>query len=318
MKIEDLFAMHTATGTGFVHYHHGDTAYVTNGFNNNGVIGFVRPMPRDAVYSFSGLAVSAFGEATVQIPPFIARGNGGSGLVVLEPITPMSADQLGYIAAYINTHIRWRFSWSRVATVDRLKGFEIPNIDSPPVRYAVRSLLPARTEQPKPSWRPRFKKVPLDAIFELRPGDYHNAGVLPEGDIPLISCGDANNGIMAFVDVPNHCVFQSMLTISFNGMNTLTTKYHPYRFATKDDVALCFPRKPVRVSTLFFIQIMMARERWRYNYYRKCFMEKLKRQSVELPVRNGEIDEDTIYTIVSSTPYWAYLEKRFAAPVERL
>jgi hypothetical protein len=315
-KIEDLFTMHTATGTGFVNYAPGDTAYVTNGLGNNGVIGFVRPKPDDTIYKFAGLAVSAFGEATVQIPPFIARGNGGSGLVILEPIKPMSANQLGYAAAYINMQVRWRFSWSRVATVDRLKSLEIPSIESPPVHYRVKNLLPPRVAQQKPSWQAKFSEFPLDAIFELRPGDYHNASELPEGDIPLISCGDTNNGITAFVNVPKERVFQNKLTISFNGMNTLTTKYHPYPFAAKDDVAVCFPRNPLRVSTLFFVQLMMAREQWRYNYYRKCFMEKLRRQSVALPAKDGAIDEDTIRTVVSSSPYWNYLERRFSLPIE--
>src|SRR5258708_33287079 len=314
-KIEVLCTMHTAKGTGLVHYASGDTVYVTNGLGNNGVVGFVRPKPDDTVYKFVGLAVSAFGEATVQIPPFIARGNGGSGLVILEPKQPMSAHQLGYTAAYINTQIRWRFSWSRVATVDLLKSLEIPNIQHPPIKYQVKNLIPARLAQPKPSWQARFKEFPLDSLFELRSGDYHNASELPKGDTPLISCGDNNNGITAFVDVPSDRVFQSLLTIAFNGMNTLTTKYHPYRFATKDDVAICIPRNPLRTSTLFFIQVMMAREQWRYNYYRKCFMEKLRRQSVALPARNGSVDEDTIHVVVASSPYWDYLEKRFSQPV---
>jgi hypothetical protein len=57
--------------------------------------------------------------------------------------------------------------------------------------------------------------------------------------------------------------YNRKLTIAFNGMNTLTTKYHPYDFATKDDVAVWVPRKPWRLSTIVFVQLMMAREKWR-------------------------------------------------------
>lgn len=312
-RIDEVFELHTADGTGFLHYSPGDTAYVTNGLRDNGVVGFVRPKPKDTVYTFVGIAVSAFCEATVQIPPFIARGNGGSGLAVLEPIRPMNANQLAYVAAYINTQLRWRFSWSRVATVDRLKSLEIPAIGSSPIRYEVKGLIPPRTEHPKLSWKANFREFRLDDIFVLQPGNYHNASELPEGDIPLISCGDSDNGIMGFVSVPEEHIFSARLTIAFNGMNTLTTKFHPYPFAAKDDVAVCFPRRDsIRASTLFFIQLMMAREKWRYNYYRKCFMEKLKLQSVALPAKKGQIDEDTIEAVVKSSPYWGYLEKRFA------
>jgi hypothetical protein len=100
------------------------------------------------------------------------------------------------------------------------------------------------------------------------------------------------------------------MALSFNGMNTLTTKYHPYDFATKDDVAICSPREPRRLSTLMFVQLMMAREKWRYSYYRKCFMEKLKRQSVALPASGTDVDENTIETIMESTTYWAALKPR--------
>ncbi|HEX4029133.1 MAG TPA: hypothetical protein VHX20_02160 [Terracidiphilus sp.] len=310
-KIEQLFKLHTAVASGFVNYAPGDIAYITNGFSNNGVVGFVKPKSSDSVYRFTGLAVSAFGEATVQIPPFIARGNGGSGLVVLEPLKTMTADQLGYVAAHFNTQIRWRFSWSRMATVDRLKALEIPRLNSRLVRYQIRPLLPARAEVTNPSWKPQFREFPLDSLFRLEAGDYYNASDLPEGDIPLVSCGDRNNGIMGFVKVPETKTYCNKLTISFNGMDTLTTKYHPYRFAAKDDVAICSPRNPLKLATLFFVQLMMGREKWRYNYYRKCFMEKLKRQTVALPAKNRRIDESTIEAIVGSSPYWSFLEKRF-------
>lgn len=314
-KIEELFKPHTAKAGGFVNHAKGDVAYVTNGFRSNGVLGFVKPKPADRVYDFLGIVLSAFCEATVQIPPYIARGNGGSGLMVLEPLKPMNANQLAYIAAYINTSIRWRFNWYHQVTVERIRRLEIPDPSDPPVSFRVKELLPAQIKFPKTaSGRLSLRPFRLDSLFELVAGDFHSMGELPEGDVPLISCGDANNGITAFVDVPDEKIYSHKLTIAFNGMNTLTTKYHPYEFATKDDVAVCIPLKPLRPSTLFFIQLMMAREQWRYNYYRKCFMDKLIRQSVSLPFKDGEIDEDTIETVVGSSPYWNYLSQRFSLP----
>lgn len=312
-KIEDLFKPHTAKSGGFSNHAKGDIAFVTNGFRNNGVLGFVKSKQDDRVFNFVGIVLSAFCEATVQIPPYIARGNGGSGLIVLEPINPMSADKLAHIAAYINTAVRWRFNWYRQATVERIRQLEIPNPRTPPISFRVKELLPQQQKQDaKGSGRLFLQPFLLDSLFALAAGDFHSTGELPEGDIPLISCGDANNGITALVNVPDDKVYSHKMTIAFNGMNTLTTKYHPYSFAAKDDVAVCTPRKALRPSTLFFIQLMMAREKWRYNYYRKCFMEKLIRQSVLLPVKNGEIDEDAIERIVWTAPYWSYLSQRLS------
>jgi type I restriction enzyme M protein len=124
-----------------------------------------------------------------------------------------------------------------------------------------------------------------------------------------VSCGDANNGIMALVDVPKNRIYNHRLTIAFNGVNTLTAKYHPYRFAAKDDVAICEPREPRRLSTEVFIQLMLNRERWRYSYCRKCYMDKLKRFSIPLPVRDGQLDEDTMEAILAAHPYWQFINR---------
>jgi hypothetical protein len=121
VTIEQVFKPHTARSVGYENYQPGDTAFVTNGLRDNGIVGYVTPKARDKVFKNAGIALSAFCEATVQIPPFVARGNGGSGLIVLEPIEPLTLDQLGYIAAYINEFVSWRFSWYRQASVPRVR-----------------------------------------------------------------------------------------------------------------------------------------------------------------------------------------------------
>jgi hypothetical protein len=182
------------------------------------------------------------------------------------------------------------------------------------VEFEVKRLLPAASVKGvAENWDINFKSFSLDSLVRLSPGDYHNASNLPVGDTPLISCGDANNGISAFISAPRKHIYQGKLTIAFNDMNTLTTKFHPCDFAAKDDVVVCTPREPLRLSTLVFIQVMMDRERWRHSYYRKCFMDKLKRQGVLLPQMNSGIDEDTIKVIMNSTTYWNFLCNRLAA-----
>jgi type I restriction enzyme M protein len=62
-----------------------------------------------------------------------------------------------------------------------------------------------------------------------------------------------------------------------------------------------------------FIQAMLNRERWRYSYYRKCYMEKLNRVKVLLPTKNNDIDEDAIRSIVTAAPYWTFIESHIPA-----
>jgi hypothetical protein len=304
-RIEELFEPLTAKSAAYGKHKAGDVAFVTNGFKENGVVGFVTPLPIDIVYNFVGIVVSTFCEATVHAPPFIARGNGGSGLMVLKPQQPITVAQLGYISAHINESLRWRFSWSRQASVSRIRRLEIPSPETSPVQFRVKDLLPAIGDVTKPRWRASFKLFVLDSLYQIEPGEYHNAGVLPRGKTPLVSCGDAKNGISAMVRVPKNHIHSHKMTIAFNGMNTLTTKYHPYKFAAKDDVAVCVPRKPLRLSTEIFLQMALNQERWRYSFYRKCFMEKLKLFAISLPAKNGNVDEDTMEAIMNTSPYWS-------------
>lgn len=107
-------------------------------------------------------------------------------------------------------------------------------------------------------------------------------------------------------------VYRDKMTIAFNG-STLSAKYHPYTFAAKDDVAICFPKNKLRLPTLLFIQLMLEREKWRFNYYRKCYKDKLERVSVSLPMTDGKIDEKGIEGLMKTTPYWEFLKNRLGA-----
>lgn len=305
--IDSLFKTHRARSGLPSQYSPGDVAYVGNGLGNNGVLAFVNPRPRDRVFEFRGIAVSAFCEATVQVPPFIACGRAGNGLTVLEPRQPMSMAQLASIAAYINLAVRWRFSWYRQTTADRIKTLLIPDGKPPPgIQFDVSASVPTSTATSAPDWDLCLAEFPLDDLFDLVPGDYHSLAALPPGDIPVVSCGDENNGIAGFRAVSDH-LYRERLTIAFNGMNTLTAKYHPYTFAAKDDVAVCVPRAALELTTLIFVQTMLKREQWRYSYFRKCFIEKLRRFRVSLPAKDGSLDEPTMQRVVEATPYWPFL-----------
>ena len=197
-QLGELFRPHVAKSHSYKSYDTGETAFVSNGFSNNGVLGYVQPKSDDKVFETRAICVSAFCEATVQEPPFVARGNGGSGLVILEPRSPAGRDRLLKVAAYINEAIRWRFSYGRMATPDRLMHFEIPELN-----LALAADVPQIAPQPRPSrlvpitdMTTSFRLIALTDIFHLQSGDYHKADDLPSGPYPLISCGDKDNGLV--------------------------------------------------------------------------------------------------------------------------
>ena len=156
-----------------------------------------------------------------------------------------------------------------------------------------------------------FGTFSLDDLFDLRAGDFHSiAAELDDGAIPVISCADSGNGIIGTFDVATSDTYRDALTISFNGQ-PLTTKLHPYSFGAKDDVAIAVPKRPMSAAALVFVQAALNAEQWRFSYYRKCFMAKLRRLTVTLPMTvDGHPDIAYMEAAVKAQPYWWFMEPR--------
>jgi hypothetical protein len=143
----------------------------------------------------------------------------------------------------------------------------------------------------------RFVNKQLQDLFEVKSGNYHAVNELDLGQTPLVSCGDIDNGVIGYYDIPDDKTYSYCLTSAYNGQ-PLTTKYHPYTFGAKDDVAVLLPRSEMRETTLLYIAGLLNAMRWRYSYGRKCFNAKMKRLVISVPVIDmaGKdlIDEDYI------------------------
>jgi hypothetical protein len=136
-----------------------------------------------------------------------------------------------------------------------------------------------------------IKMIPLTNLFTVKTGDFHATSELNSGDIPLVSCGETNNGVIGKFDIPYHLTYERCLTIAYNG-KPLLTKFHPYRFGAKDDVGVLIPKNEMRDNTLLYIAAVLSRGTWRYSYGRKCFSNKIPLLKIPVPVgTNLEIDE---------------------------
>lgn len=139
----------------------------------------------------------------------------------------------------------------------------------------------------------------IEELFTVKSGDYHATKELDNGDIPLISCGDTDNGLVGYYDIPENKRYSNALTVAYNG-KPLMAKFHPYSFGVKDDVAVLLPIKELKQKTLIYIASLLNRQIWRYSYGRKCFREKMKKIVVPLPILpSGEIDESYISKLVN-------------------
>lgn len=128
VNIREVFNIVNAKSKGFKSYFEGNIPFISNGVLNNGIIGNVTPKEKDRVFKEKSICISAFCEATIQEPPFLPRGNGGSGLSVLIPKKKLSNNEFLFYAAYFNRYLKWRFSYGRMVTISRINKLKIPNI----------------------------------------------------------------------------------------------------------------------------------------------------------------------------------------------
>ena len=133
-----------------------------------------------------------------------------------------------------------------------------------------------------------LKTSKIDDLFLVKSGDFHATKELDPGDVPLISCGDIDNGLVGYYDIPKDKLYRHCLTVAYNGQ-PLLAKFHHYEFGAKDDVGVLQPRTPMLDSTLLYVSAQINKLKWRYSYGRKCFREKLRSVIIHIPVKdNGE------------------------------
>jgi len=126
-ELEDLFTIENAKSRNIEDYGNGNMPFVTSTSTNNGVEKYIDEDDKEIIYNKPCITISSFGNANVQITPFVARSHGA--VIVLKPKKEMSLKQLLFYASQINFH-NWRFSYGRWVTKKRLLKLEIENINN--------------------------------------------------------------------------------------------------------------------------------------------------------------------------------------------
>jgi len=135
----------------------------------------------------------------------------------------------------------------------------------------------------------------VKSLFTLNSGDFHALSELDTGNVPLISCGDLNNGLVGYFDITAEKQYSHAITVAFNGSWPLTTKFHPYAFGAKDDVAVLVPLEPMKDCVMLYVAALLNHMVWRHSYGRKCFKEKLETVELRLPVlKGGTVIDDKV------------------------
>lgn len=283
MLIDDLFYTRTAKSSGFVSYQMGTVPFVSNGFRNNGIIGLVKPKSSDRVFDFEGICISAFCEATVHKPPYIPRGNGGSGLTVLEPKERMDFETLIYVASYINSTYRWKFSYGRMVVKNRIHNLKIVIPDSIKSPQSISDLMPKNHKLNIIEEKIKFKQFGITDFFDLERGDFHALDKLDIGKYPTISRVTFDNGVEGFYDKPKNAKVYPKGTITISSTSG-DAFLQLDDFISTDNVLILVPKQNFCIEELLFITIMLNLEKWRISYGRQGYKGLFAKTKIFLPV----------------------------------
>jgi len=151
----------------------------------------------------------------------------------------------------------------------------------------------------------KYKIFSIEDVFEyVNTGYYHVSGDLDAGKTPLISCKTIENGTEGYYDI-NENTFENCVTIASDGSWPMSSFYHPYKFASKDNVIICKPKKEIDLKTILFVTAQLNSQIWRFSYGRKCYLNKTDKIQIPLPVnKKNEIDFAQIHKIVDSCSIW--------------
>jgi type I restriction-modification system DNA methylase subunit len=137
---------------------------------------------------------------------------------------------------------------------------------------------------------------------EIKRGKCPPINSLKEGNIPVITTTESDNGIVGYYDIPQNIIDNNCITISANG-SSCCAFYHPYNFTANADVLVCKLRKKYDILHFkIFLCTAIRSSAWKFTYYRKCSNKKLlKDVKIIMPMKKGLIDYDYIESKVKDS-----------------
>jgi Type I restriction modification DNA specificity domain len=274
------------------------TAFVGRRRVNQGVAGFVAPLPGVPPYPPGLLTVALGGNplaSFVQQRPFYTAQN----VAVLRPRDPEMplAERLYYALCIRHNAFRYtafgREANRTLGTIDLPRDVPAWVYETPMPTHAGLTA-PAGPEvalSDPGSWR----DFTLSALFEIKKGMRLTKAARRPGPVRFIGASEKHNGITDRSDVvPTFSGGQ--LTVAYNGNSVGWAFYQDRPFFASDDVNVLEPREPVPVPALLFVAAVIKHGKSRYTYGYKWTLERMCNTAIRLP------------TTPTGKPDWAYME----------
>lgn len=306
-SINSLFFVKRGKGDYRENLGKGSTPLISATNTDNGVIDHVDIKPTFKAPAITVERVS--GHAFVQVLDFATVPD---DIAVLVPRKEMSMKMLFFVAAQINMK-KWRFSYARKLTPKRLELIEINLNEFKEGDLGIERRFPKAAKKVPIEHNSNLRIFNITELFKPERGDFHALDRLDEGSLPTVSRISEDNGVTGYYDMPENAKLyqKGLLTIS-----TVTGDafIQVDDFIATDNVLICKPKRAFRLTTLFFIAMMLHLQKWRFSYGRQPYERIFSKTNIFLPVvGNGkDIDEDYIEELVNSRYGWGTIQEKIS------
>ncbi|MFI1864207.1 restriction endonuclease subunit S [Streptomyces jumonjinensis] len=257
-------------------------AFVSRTARNNGVSAWVEPIPgldplpaglMTVCLRSRNHALSTF----IQPRPFYC----GYHVFVMRPRREMTVQEQLWWSQCIEAN-RYRFNFGRQANRS-FSEIRVPNDVPKWVHSAeVPDYQKRQAAEPPSLDTGNWKDFALSEIFHLQRGQRFIQRDLTPGNTPYIRASALNNGISSWIDMAP--MFPGgAITISSNG-SVGEAFYQPLPFVASDDIVVLTPKSSMTPSACLFFVTVVSAEKYRFNYGRKWFSNRMMDHKIRLPI----------------------------------
>jgi hypothetical protein len=112
------------------------------------------------------------------------------------------------------------------------------------------------------------------------------------GNIPLVTAGEDNLGVKAFISNENQAIFSNSITIDMF-CNSYT---HIDKFCCDDNIIVLSAKTPLNKFIMLFINTLIKQDKYRYQYGRQYRLKHFNNHYIKLPATE------------EGSPDWQYME----------
>lgn len=288
--------------------------FVSRTSQNNWIVAKVKTIKDKRALKKWQITVSLWGSyvlsAFLQLEDFYT----GQNIAVLDPIEKLSERELFYYCMCItkNRFRYWAF-WREANS--SLKNLLVPSKEKIP-SFIYESKIPNYSDIKD---KLNNEKLSIDSLkwnyfeyselFYLEKWKWPSSNFAQENSwkTPFISATRENNWVSYLVDY-NAKHKWNVITVPSNWNSVWEAYFQENEFCSTWDVNILIPKFKLNKYIWIFISTMIRKDKYRYNYWRKWWLDKMRTSKIKLPINNSwKPDFEFMENYVKSLPYSKYL-----------